>query len=80
MKTTLDINDQLLASAKALAVQQRTSLTRLIEEGLQLRLRAQAAAPRGKLRLPVSKERGGLVAGVDPLSNKAMLEALGDDA
>ena len=81
MKTTLDINDQLLANAKALAAQQRTSLTRLIEEGLQLRLRAQAAAPpRGKLRLPVIKGRGGLLAGVDPLSNKAMLEALGDDA
>ena len=40
MKTTLDLNDQLLATAKALAAQQRTSLTRLIEEGLQLRLRA----------------------------------------
>ena len=80
MKTTLDINDQLLANAKALAAQQRTSLTRLIEEGLQLRLRAQAAPPRGKQRLPVIKGRGGLLAGVDPLSNKAMLEALGDDA
>ena len=80
MKTTLDINDQLLANAKALAAQQRTSLTRLIEEGLQLRLRAQAAAPRGKQRLPVIKGRGGLLAGVDPISNKAMLEALGDDA
>jgi len=33
MKTTLDLNDQLLADAKALAAQQRTSLTRLIEEG-----------------------------------------------
>ena len=81
MKTTLDINNQLLADAKALAAQQRTSLTRLIEEGLQLRLRAQAAAaPRRKLRLPVHKGRGGLVGGVDPLSNKALLEGLGDDA
>ena len=80
MKTTLDINDQLLANAKALAAQQRTSLTRLIEEGLQLRLRAQAAPPRGKQRLPVIKGRGGLLAGIDPLSHKAMLEALGDDA
>ena len=80
MKTTLDINDQLLANAKALAAQQRTSLTRLIEEGLQMRLRAQQAPSRGKLRLPVFKGRGGLVAGVDPLSNRAMLETLGDDA
>jgi hypothetical protein len=79
MKTTLDINDQLLADAKALAAQQRTTLTRLIEEGLQLRLRAQALPqPKGKPPLPVFKGRGGLVAGVDPLSNKAMLAALGD--
>jgi hypothetical protein len=80
VKTTLDINDQLLADAKALAARQRTSLTRLIEEGLQLRLRAQRARPHSKLRLPVFKGRGGLLAGVDPLSNKAMLDALGDDA
>lgn len=46
MKTTLDINDQLLANAKVLAVQQRTSLTRLIEEGLQLRLRSAAKPSR----------------------------------
>ena len=66
MKTTLDIDDQLLADAKALGAQQRTSLTRLIEEGLQLRLRAQSAAvPHGKPRLPVFEGRGGLVAGVD---------------
>jgi hypothetical protein len=81
MKTTLDLNDQLLATAKALAAQQRTSLTRLIEEGLQLRLRAKADGPaKARTRLPVFKGRGGLVAGVDPCSNKALLEALGDDA
>ena len=81
MKTTLDLNDRLLADAKALAAQQRTSLTRLIEEGLQLRLRATAdAAKRRRVRLPAFKGRGGLAAGVDPLSSKAMLEALGDAA
>jgi len=82
MKTTLNLNDQLLADAKALAAQQRTSLTRLIEEGLQLRLRARVvdAAPIARVRLPVFKGRGGLVKGVNPLSNKALLEALDDDA
>lgn len=81
MKTTLDLNDRLLADAKALAAQQRTSLTRLIEEGLQLRLRARAdSAKRPPVPLPVFKGRGGLVAGVNPLSNRALLEALGDDA
>lgn len=81
MKTTLDLNDQLLADAKALAARQRTSLTRLIEEGLQLRLRASAnPGTQRPARLPVFKGRGGLVPGVNPTSNKALLRALGDDA
>jgi hypothetical protein len=81
MKTTLDIDDQLLSEAKALAAHQRTSLTRLIEEGLHLRLRARSvSAGRSKVALPLLKGRGGLVAGIDPRSNKALLKALGDDA
>ena len=82
MKTTLDLNDQLLASAKALAAQQRTTLTRVIEEGLQLRLRSKT--PEGtssrRRRLPVFDGRDGLAPGVEPTSNKALLAALGDDA
>lgn len=81
MKTALDLDDRLVADAKALAARQRTTLTRLIEEGLQLRLRAQAESARQRrVRLPVFRGRGGLVAGVNPLSNKALREALGDDA
>lgn len=81
MKTTLDINDSLLTHAKALAAQQRTSLTRLIEEALRARLQGAAApAKPTALRIPVIKGRGGLVAGVNPTSNKSMLRALGDDA
>ena len=81
MKTTLDINDSLLANAKALAARQRTSLTRLIEEGLQLRLRSsRITAKVSKRKIPVFKGRGGLIAGVNPISNKAMLDAAGDDA
>ena len=81
MKTTLDINDRLLADAKVLAVRQRTSLTRLIEEGLQLRLRSAAGPVKARpRRIPVINGRGGLVAGVNPISNKALLGALEDDA
>ena len=81
MKTTLDINDSLLANAKALAAQQQTSLTRLIEEGLQLRLRTSHPATKVvKRRIPVFKGRGGMVAGLDPCSNKAMLDAADNDA
>lgn len=81
MKTTLDINDTLLARAKALAARQRTSVTRLIEEGLQLRLRTSVIPKRARKRaIPVFHGKGGLATGVNPLSNKALLEAAGDDA
>lgn len=79
MKTTLDLNDVLLTEAKTLAAQQHTSLTRLIEEGLQLRLRAQRE-PARPVRLPVYRGKGGLASGLDGLSNKAMLEAADSDA
>ncbi len=76
MKTTLDLNDTLVGEAKALAARQRTTLTRVIEEGLQLRLRAQRVASKAPpARLPVFKGKGGLVGGVDPRSNKSMLDA-----
>ena len=80
MKTTLDIDDTLLASAKTLAARQRTSLTRLIEEGLQLRLRsARTPVTASKRKIPVFKGRGGLVAGLNPISNKALMDAADDD-
>jgi len=44
MRTTLNLDDALLMEAKALAARERLSLTRLIEQGLALRLRL-AAAP-----------------------------------
>lgn len=81
MKTTLDLSDTLLAEAKALAARQRTTLTRVVEEGLRLRLQAQRTAGKsGRVRIPVFKGKGGLVTGVDPSSNKSMLQAADDDA
>jgi hypothetical protein len=79
MKTTLDLNDTLLSEAKALAAQQRITLTRLIEEGLQLRLRRQKP-PSKAVHLPIYKGKGGLVFGLDGLSNKALLDAADHDA
>lgn len=78
MKTTLNLNDALVTRAKALAARQHTSLTRLIEEGLQLRLRAQQARPQ-PVRLPVYHGKGGLAPGLDGTSNKALREAADED-
>ena len=62
MKTTLDIDDDLLKKAKVLAARERKSLTGLVEEALRLRLR------RRRLALPVYRGRSGLAKGIDPLS------------
>lgn len=75
MRTTLDINDVLLARAKAVAARERTTLTRLIEEGLALRLRPAAHRATAPVELPVYPGRSGLAPGVDPLSNRALFDA-----
>jgi len=72
MKNKLATENALLADAKALASTQRASLasfSRPIEPGLEL-----------CSQIPVYMGRGGLVVGLNPLSNKAMLDAAGDDA
>ena len=76
MKTTLDLRDDLVARAKALAAKERTTLTKMIEEGLALRLRRQRAPLVGALKdLPVSKRHGGLRKGVDGTSNRSLFDA-----
>lgn len=81
MKTTLDIDDALLAKAKAQSAREKKSLTCLIEEGLRLRLRKQApqSAKPPRRKLPVYRGRGGVAPGIDPTSNRAMFEATGDE-
>lgn len=78
MKTTLNLNDDLVARAKAVATKEHSSLTRLIEEGLALRLRSRrprAATIANMADLPVSKRRGGLRQGIDGTSNRSMFDA-----
>lgn len=77
MKTTLDIQDNLLATAKAAAAVQRTTLTRLIEEGLSMRLAAikNKHSPR-RVTLPVMTGKGGMRPDIDPTSNRSMLDAM----
>lgn len=80
MKTTLDIDDRLLAEAKAMAAREQTTLTKLIEEGLSLRMRPHASRSRkGKIDLPVSNTRGGLYPHIDYTSNKSMFGAIEDE-
>ena len=79
MKTTLDLNDTLLAEAKALAARERTSLTRLIEEGLHWRLRAREIRATA-VKIPVYPGLGGLAPGLTGTSNRALWDAADRDA
>ena len=79
MKTTLDLDDELLVRAKAAAARERKSLTALIEEGLRLRLRRPRASRGARSKaLAIHHGKGGLVAGIDPLSNRSLLDAADD--
>ena len=81
MKTTLDLNDDLLAQAKAQAALERTSLTRLIEDGLTLRLRKTPSARPAQVPVIPSFAGGGAIRpGIDPCSNRSLLDACDDDA
>lgn len=76
MKTTLDLHDDLLARVKALAALEHKTRTKLVEEGLVLRLRRDKKPVASTLRdLPRSKRRGGLVGGIDGASNRSLLDA-----
>ncbi|MEY4909861.1 MAG: hypothetical protein RL260_3579 [Pseudomonadota bacterium] len=81
MKTTLDIDSDLLRQAKAAAALEGTSLTRLIEEGLSLRLRAASSRAASPVRpVPVfTRGGGGLRPGIDPCSNRSLLDAADAD-
>lgn len=60
MKTTLNLPDPLVLQAKRRALEDGTTLTSLIVEGLKARL--EKRQPQGQL--PVSKAAGGLQSGV----------------
>lgn len=75
MKTTLDLRDDLLSKAKQQAAKERISLTRMIEEGLTLRLRRSPIRRRQLKPLPLSSRKGGLRKGIDGRSNQSLFDA-----
>jgi len=77
MRTTLTIDDQLLAAYKRLAAQAHQSLSHVIQDALReaLAVREERAA-RTPVRLTALPQGGGLLPGVDISSNAALAEAL----
>ena len=73
VRTTIRIRDKLLNRAKKKAVEEGRSLTSLVEEGLMIALSKSNTAKRERIRVPVSKELGGVLPGVD-LNRSSNLE------
>jgi hypothetical protein len=76
MKLTLNIHDALLSEATVVAAQQRVTYTRLIEEGLRLRIRTAQKTPETKLMpMPTFKSGTGLAGGLVGNSTRELLDA-----
>lgn len=77
MRTTLDLNDDLVRRAKRRAAESGTTLTALIEDGLRVTLaRPNRSEKRTSVSLP-TYGKGGLLPGVD-VSNNASLQDIMD--
>jgi hypothetical protein len=79
--TTVRLSDSLLARAKKKARERKTTVTALLEEGLLTVLEDRpAAAERRRVKLPVSKAKGGLLPGADPAKLSTYVQELEDIA
>ncbi|MCL2090079.1 MAG: type II toxin-antitoxin system VapB family antitoxin [Micrococcales bacterium] len=79
MRTTVSIDDSLLAAAKQRAQQRQTTLGACIEDALRLLLTEPAPSSSHPVTLPTMGGRG-FRPGIDPTSNRSMLDALDDEA
>ena len=77
MRTTLNLDDELLVGAKELAARNQTTLTAVIEDALRDKLRGtEDAGQLPPLELPVSRRAGGVRPGVDLDDTAALLDLL----
>lgn len=78
MRTTLSIDDHLLAGAKEQARRRGVTLGQFVEEALRAKL-AQRAEERPRPEVPVFRGGTGVHAGVEVTSTRGLLEALDED-
>jgi hypothetical protein len=79
VKTTVDIDDHLLTRAKEAARKRKTTLRRLIEEGLRHELAQSPKQKRFRLRDASFKGGRGLQPGIDLSNPDQMLELMYGD-
>jgi hypothetical protein len=80
MRTTINIDDALLAEAKQVAARTGRSLTAVVEDALRQSLHRRHQASRRAIELPVFGE-GGMRPGVDLDDSAALLDVMeGNDS
>jgi len=78
MRTTIRLDDQLLAEVKQLAARTGRTLTAVIEDALrQMLARGKTTGKRSRLKLPTFRG-GGLQPGVDLDDSAALLESMNE--
>jgi hypothetical protein len=82
MRTTLDLDDELLKQVRQIAARTNRTMTSIVEDALRTALNRRSEEKRRKVELPVSKRRGGLRPGIDIDNTAALLDILDaqDDA
>jgi hypothetical protein len=78
MRTTINIDDALLAEAKQVAARTGRSLTAVVEDALRESLHRRHTADRRAVELPVFGE-GGVQPGVDLDDSASLLDLMEDD-
>ena len=77
MRTTVRIDDGLLDQARVAARQRHKTVASLIEEDLRMALKNERpAGRRTKVVLPVSRETGGVLPGVDLDNSVSLLDLM----
>jgi hypothetical protein len=79
MRTTINIDDELLAQAKQVAARTGRSLTAVVEDALRESLHRRAHTYSRDVELPTFG-RGGVQPGVDLDDSTALLDLMDDDA
>ena len=73
---TISVDDSLIKQARVRAIQEGTSVSTKVREFLAQYANAPAQAiPAKPIKLPVFRGGGGLMPGIDPSSNRSMLDA-----
>lgn len=80
MRTTVNIDDHLLAEAKVLAARTSQPLGTILDDALRAMLRTNARVDAGRKFVLPTHGKGGLQPGVDLDDKEALAELMGDNA